>query len=109
MEEVETQKEEEQVNAVQEVIEVPLIGDTIGLIIGLFPPFFLTIYLADYDPDNALQKLKANLLMSSLIFVWTAFLYFVLRVKIRLPLIPIPLFVIGIVGVVYQIIKYFTL
>ena len=98
-----------QINAVQEVIDVPLIGDTIGLIIGLFPPLFLAIYMVPYDPDVPIQKLKCNLVMSFSMFVWTFFLYFVLRVKIRLYLIPIPLFAIGIFGTLFQIVKYFTL
>jgi hypothetical protein len=98
-----------QKNAVQEVIDVPFIGDTIGLIIGLFPPFFLAIYFVPYDQDNELQKIKSNLLMSFSMFVWTFFLYFVLRVKVAFPLVKIPLFVFGILGCAYQLYKYFTL
>ncbi|MFL6466343.1 MAG: hypothetical protein ACJ72Z_00140 [Pyrinomonadaceae bacterium] len=101
--------DKEQINAVQELINVPLIGDTIGLIIGLFPPFFLALYLIPFEPEDQLQKLKANLLMSFSMFVWTLFLYLVLRIKITLPLIPIPLFVIGILGTIYQLVRYFTL
>jgi hypothetical protein len=102
-------QEKLQKNAVQEVLDVPLIGDAIGLIIGLLPPLFLAIYILPNYDEGGVEKIKTNLLMSCLIFVWTSFLYFILNVKIVLPLIPIPLFVIGILGVFYQLFLYFSL
>jgi hypothetical protein len=94
-------------NAVQEVIDVPWIGDTIGLFIGLFPPLVLTLFFGPDSDNGGIDKIKANLLMSFLIFAWTSFLYFVCNVNVALPLSRIPLFVIGLLGVAYQLFQYF--
>jgi len=100
--------EKEQANVFQRILDIPLIGDTIALVIGLFPPYFLAVYLLP-NSDGDIQKVRANLLMSFLMFVWTAFLYFVLNIRLTLPLIPIPLFVIGLVGILFQLIRYLTI
>ena len=104
----EEEKETEPKNVVQKIVDIPLIGDTIAFIIGFFPPYFLAIFLLpSYSKGDETQKILINLLMSFLIFVWTFILYFIFRIKLTFPIIPIPFFVIGLFGMIYQIVRYF--
>jgi hypothetical protein len=104
---MDNQNLEEPKNVFQQVLDLPFVGDVIGLIVALAPPFFLTKFMFPIESnEEESQKIISNLIMSSTMFFWNFILFFIFRIKITLPIIPIPLFVIGLIGMIYQIIRY---
>jgi len=88
---------------VQRVLDVPLIGEYIGLVIGIVPPY-LMLLLIEYTAFGDASG-KSDFIFGVLIFAWNLLLYLGFRVLTTAPIIPIPLFVFGIAVCVIQIIK----
>jgi hypothetical protein len=89
----------------QRVLDVPFIGEYFGLFIGLLPPFLLDMVIRYLAFGNAGGE--SHFIFLALIFVWNLLLFLGFRVLTTAPILPIPLFVIGFVLCIVEIVRYF--
>ena len=92
-------------NDLQRVLDVPFIGEYFGLFIGLLPPFLLDMVISYLAFGNAGGR--SDFIFLALIFVWNLLLFLGFRVLTTAPILPIPLFVIGFVLCIIEIVRYF--
>ncbi len=92
-------------NDLQRVLDVPLIGEYLGLFIGLVPPLLIEIIIKYLAFGNAGGE--SGFLFLALIFVWNLLLFLGFRVLTTTPILPIPLFVVGFVLFLVEIVRYF--
>ena len=89
----------------QKVLDVPVIGEFIGLFIGLVPPFLKEAVIKYLVFGSAGGE--SGFIFVALFFVWNLLLFLLFRVLTTAPILPIPLFVVGFVLCVIEIVRYF--
>ena len=89
----------------QKVLDVPVIGEIIGLFVGLVPPLLLEM-VVNYHLFGS-SKGESNFIFAALMFFWNLLLFLAFRILTTAPILPIPLFVIGFILCIVEVVKYF--
>lgn len=97
--------DETKTSGLQKALDIPVIGDILGFIFAFVPPVliaFILIYLTGFDENKYFK-----LVFSFFLFVWNLALLGVFRILITTPILPIPIFLLGLGVFIYSVYELF--
>lgn len=91
-------------NILQQLVEVPVLGGLLGLFLGLGLPIGGT-YLALYYLWIPEQSPFAKPIAATVVTIWNLFLVKKMKTVFTLPIIPIPLWIFGLIMTIWSAIE----
>ncbi len=91
-------------NTLQQLVEVPVLGGLLGLFLGLGLPIggtYLVLYYLWVPEDSPFAKPIA----AAVVTIWNLFLAKKMKTVFTLPIIPIPLWIFGLIMAIWSTIK----
>lgn len=86
----------------QKIFHLPFIGDLLAFCVAGFPGFFAQMAVNNLFYNGEEITSGTYFTFALFLFLWNLFLWFVLDLKLTIPIIPIPWFVIGFIHLLYQ-------
>lgn len=84
------------------IFEVPLIGDSLAFIVAATPAFFAQMTVNELFYNGEEITSGTYFVFSLVFFLWNLTLWIFLDLLLKVPIIPIPWFVVGLGHLLYQ-------